>query len=76
MSRALLPVIVDQKKLITNKLYAVKPVTETLTNGFFTVDNKWIVKFWNKAAEKLLKVEAKDILGKNLWETFAAAIPV
>ena len=48
-----------------------KPITEIITNGFFTVDRKWTVKYWNKAAEKLLGVQAKDIVGKNLWEKFA-----
>ena len=44
-------------------------VSEIIVNGFFTVNKKWIVVSWNKAAEKLLKIPAKDILGKNLWET-------
>lgn len=59
-----------------NTNYPGKPVTETLTNGFFTVNQKWIVKYWNKSAEKLLGVEAKDIVGKNLWEKFAGIIPL
>lgn len=57
-------------------VYPGKPVTETLANGFFTVDDKWTVKYWNKAAEKILGVPAKDIVGKNLWEEFAGIIPV
>ncbi len=56
--------------------YQGKPVTETLTNGFFTVDQSWTVKYWNKAAEKLLGVRAADIIGKNLWEKFAGIIPL
>jgi len=56
--------------------YPGKPVTEILANGFFTVDDKWSVKYWNKAAEKILGVPAKDIVGKNLWEEFAGIIPV
>jgi PAS domain S-box-containing protein len=55
--------------------YPRKSVTETIVNGFFTVDRKWIVRYWNKAAEKLLKVQARDIVGKNLWEEFANIIP-
>lgn len=51
-------------------------VKETLTNGFFTVDSNWKVKYWNKAAEKLLAVKAVDITGKNIWETFAGVLPV
>ena len=53
-----------------------KPITEIITNGFFTVDKKWTVKYWNKAAERLLGVQSKDIVGKNLWQKFAGAIPL
>ena len=53
-----------------------KPITEIITNGFFTVDRNWTVTYWNKAAEKLLGVQSKDIVGKNLWEKFAATIPL
>ena len=64
------------KKAGNRNGYLGKPITETIANGFFTVDNRWTVKYWNKAAEKLLGVQAKDIIGKNLWEKFAAAIPI
>ncbi len=64
------------KKIFSNNGYRGKPITETITNGFFTVDQKWVVQYWNKAAEKLLGVEAKDIIGKNIWEKFAGVIPL
>src|SRR5580698_6685576 len=53
-----------------------KPMTEIIPIGFFVVNQKWIVKHWNKAAESLLAVKAKDIVGRNLWETFAGIIPL
>jgi len=56
--------------------YPVTSIAETLTNGFFTVDNKWTVKYWNKAAEKILRVQATDIVGKNLWQKFENIIPI
>ncbi|MEI9946742.1 MAG: PAS domain-containing protein [Chitinophagaceae bacterium] len=56
--------------------YRGKPVIETMTNGYFIVDRKWTVKYWNKAAEKLLRIAETDIIGKNLWEQFADYIPV
>src|SRR5579863_9013532 len=55
--------------------YLGKPITEIITNGFFTVDHHWTVKYWNEAAETLLGVPAADIIGKNLWEEFAGALP-
>lgn len=56
--------------------YQARAIAETLTNGFFTVDNTWTVKYWNKAAEKILKVPATDIIGKNLWQKFEGIIPI
>lgn len=55
--------------------FTVAPVTE-ITAGLFTVDKKWTVTGWNEAAEKLLDVRSKDIIGKNLWAKFAGAIPL
>lgn len=75
MSVQLLPTGKEKVKT-AGKTYPGMSVTETVTNGFFTVDNKWTVTSWNKAAEKLLKVAAKKIIGKNLWEEFAATIPL
>jgi len=60
----------------SNNGYPRKPMTDIITNGFFTVDKKWTVKYWNKAAERLLGVRSKDIVGKNLWEKFAGDIPL
>lgn len=56
--------------------YNGKPVIETLTNGYFIVDQNWIVQYWNKSAEKLLGVSKNNIIGKNLWEEFSHQIPV
>ncbi|MEP7257017.1 MAG: PAS domain S-box protein [Flavitalea sp.] len=53
-----------------------RPITETITNGFFTIDHKWKVEYWNKAAEKILGVRSADIIGKNIWEIFADYIPL
>ena len=58
------------------KGYMGKPITETVANGFFTVDEKWTVQYWNKSAEKLLGVKADDVVGMNLWEKFAGIIPI
>ncbi len=72
------PLFSTKSNTITNGNYGypANPITETIINGFFTIDRKWIVKVWNKAAEKILGVPAKDMIGKNLWEKFAGIIPV
>ncbi|MEP6677199.1 MAG: PAS domain-containing protein [Ferruginibacter sp.] len=76
MSAEILSIPKSLQKDIDHSSYPGIAITETLINGFFTVDNQWTVTYWNKAAEKLLGVSSADILGKNLWEKFAAIIPL
>ena len=52
------------------------PITKGLTNGFFTVDKKWKVKYWNRAAEFIFGVAAQEIVGNNLWDKFSGLLPV
>jgi PAS domain S-box-containing protein len=56
--------------------YSGMPIQETVSNGFFTVNDQWQVLTWNKAAERLLGIEAANIIGKNIWEEFVAVLPV
>jgi len=51
-------------------------VANVITNGFLMLDRKWTVTYWNKSAEKLLRIEAKDIVGQNFWEVFAGILPL
>jgi len=67
---------VSNRNAVGENRYHGKPITEIITNGFFTVDQRWTVQYWNKAAEALLGVSAGDIIGKNLWEEFAGALPI
>src|SRR5580658_9815551 len=55
--------------------YSGRPITESVLNGLFTLDGQWKVRYWNKAAEKLLGVPARDILGKDLRKEFAEIMP-
>jgi len=48
------------KKHGRNNRYAGKPIAEIVVNGFFAVDKKWTVLYWNKAAEKILRINAAD----------------
>jgi PAS domain S-box-containing protein len=66
---------VSNRNAVGENRYLGKPITEIITSGFFTVDQRWTVQYWNKAAETLLGVPAADIIGKNLWEEFSGALP-
>lgn len=54
------------------KLYEERnTILESIGDGFFAVNAKWEVLYWNKMAEKLLKVPKTQIVGKNLWDLFS-----
>jgi PAS domain S-box-containing protein len=42
-------------------------ILESIGDGFFAIDRNYIVTYWNKQAEKLLKMPRENIVGKNLW---------
>lgn len=76
MAVTILPNTNEDRKIPANSRHLGMPITDIVINGFFTVDKHWTVKYWNKAAEQLLKVNSEDIVGKNLWEKFADTLPV
>lgn len=54
----------------------ISNILESFTDAFFEVDSNWTVTYWNKQAEQVLVMSRKDIIGKNLWEVYAEAIPL
>lgn len=48
----------------------IKEILESITDGFYSLNENWEVTYWNKAAEKMFNVSRKKILGKNLWNFF------
>lgn len=76
MQKGFITNIPAAKKTDSKDKYTAKAITDTLTNGFFTVDHRWTVKYWNRAAEIILGVKAEDIIGINLWKKFAGIIPL
>lgn len=45
-------------------------ILESISDAFFAVDSLWNFTYINAHAEKLLKKNKKDILGKNIWELY------
>jgi PAS domain S-box-containing protein len=49
-------------------------IFESITDGFFALENNWCFSYLNKQAETLLQVKSEAILGKNIWEVFPEAV--
>ncbi|WP_342333173.1 PAS domain S-box protein [Pedobacter sp. FW305-3-2-15-E-R2A2] len=54
----------------------ISNILESFTDAFFELDSNWVVTYWNKEAERLLLKSREDMIGKNIWEVYAEAIPL
>lgn len=51
-----------------------KNILESIGDGFFTVDNNWIVTYWNKQAEGMANRPKEQVVGRNFWGVFPEKI--
>ncbi len=49
-------------------------ILESIGDGFFTVDKKWTITYFNQQAENILQRKREEMLGKNLWEIYTDAV--
>ncbi|MEO7924458.1 MAG: PAS domain S-box protein [Chitinophagaceae bacterium] len=53
------------------KVYEEKNIIlESIGDAFFAVDKDWVVTYFNKEAEKVLRKTKQNVIGKNLWDLF------
>ncbi len=48
----------------------VQHLLTNIDDGFFFLDNDWIVRYWNPTAETSLLCSKERIIGENFWEFF------
>ncbi|MFZ6051219.1 PAS domain S-box protein [Halocola ammonii] len=61
------------EKALQNMYNEKVEVLESIGDGFFSVDQNWIVTYWNSRAEEMLQTPKQKILNKNLWDVFEEA---
>ncbi|MBE9046214.1 PAS domain S-box protein [Pleurocapsales cyanobacterium LEGE 10410] len=76
--------ITEQKRIKTERLQLIErertardrldKILESITDAFFTVDNSWCFTYINCQAEQLLQRQRTELLGKNIWSEFPAAV--
>ena len=49
-------------------------ILESITDAFFALDRDWRFTYLNDQAERLLSRARADLLGKNVWDEFPAAV--
>jgi PAS domain S-box-containing protein len=67
----------EKLQLLENEQAALSKIAdifESITDGFFALDNNWCFSYLNKQAETLLQIKSEEILGKNIWSVFPEVI--
>ena len=52
--------------LLADSARRLNNILESITDGFVALDRNLVVTYWNKEAERLLRIERDEIIGKNL----------
>ncbi|HEY9675933.1 MAG TPA: PAS domain S-box protein [Waterburya sp.] len=58
-----------EAELVASKQQLSK-ILESITDGFFTVDEQWRFTYVNLKAEQILQRDRTELLGQTLWEAF------
>ena len=53
--------------------FSYESILESITGGFFALDNQYRITYWNKAAEIGTGLSAAEILGRHVFEVFPNA---
>ena len=57
------------------RLYEEKnTILESIGDGFIALDKNWVVTYWNKEAEKILRRSRFEMMRKNIWDVFTDAV--
>ena len=49
-------------------------ILDSIADGVFTVDSNWKITSFNKAAEKITGINAREAISRHCWDVFKASI--
>ncbi|HEY9669611.1 MAG TPA: PAS domain S-box protein [Coleofasciculaceae cyanobacterium] len=52
----------------------ISKILESITDGFYTVDEQWRFTYVNHKAEQILQRDRSELLGHDLWEAFPETV--
>ncbi|WP_316784886.1 PAS domain S-box protein [Pedobacter frigiditerrae] len=61
---------VEAQKELLEKNAEIEDILESITDGFYAMNEKWEVTYINKEAERILACKREDLIGRNIWEFF------
>ncbi|MGZ3964371.1 MAG: PAS domain S-box protein [Mucilaginibacter sp.] len=45
-------------------------ILESIGDGFFAIDNNWVITYWNKMAETIMGKKREDLVGRDIREIY------
>lgn len=66
----------SSRREIESQRKKINTILDSITDGFYSVDKKWTVTYWNREAEHLFRNKREEMIGKNLWSVHPGTIPL
>jgi PAS domain S-box-containing protein len=69
--------ITDRKRAeeaLRTSTQRINDILESITDAFFTLDRQWRFDYVNAQAERLLRRQRSELLGKSVWDEFPEAV--
>ncbi|RYX83884.1 PAS domain S-box protein [bacterium] len=64
----------EVQSLVVQPSREMQDIWESMTDAFFALDNQWRFTYLNNAAGHVLQRRVDELLGRNVWEEFPAAV--
>lgn len=61
---------VKAEAALLEKNAEITDILESITDGFYAMNERWEVTYMNREAERILKCKREELIGKNLWDFF------
>lgn len=45
-------------------------ILDSIDDAFISLDQNWVVKYWNKKSEEIVNLKREQIIGRNFWDVF------
>lgn len=49
-----------------------RPMVESIRDGFFMLDNNWIITYWNREVEEISGIKSEKVIGRSFWDFFSS----
>lgn len=58
------------RRQIQQQKQRMEATLDSIGDAFFTVDNNWVITYWNRLAEERFSLPRQTVVGKKMWDIF------